>query len=287
MYQETFTLNNGVKMPKIGYGVWMIDNEDSVNLVKQAIEVGYRHIDTAEAYGNEEGVGRGVKASGVPREEIFITSKVQGNIKDYETAVAAIDESLEKLQSDYIDLMIIHSPRPWKEFQTDEPYYEENLAVWKALEEAYEAGKVRAIGLSNFEVSDMQNILDNAKVKPMINQVLAHVGQTPFEVIEFAQANDIVVEAYSPIAHGAMLNNPEITAIADKYDVSIAQLAIRYLLQLDLAPLPKTENVDHMKNNADVDFVITDEDMETLKKVGKISYGDDENQPVFKRVTNK
>lgn len=284
----TYTLVNDVKIPEIGFGTWMIDDDKAAQAVKEAISVGYRHIDTAQAYGNETGVGRGIRESGLPREKIFLTTKLAAEIKDYAGAVSAIEESLNKLDVEYIDLMIIHSPKPWAEFQNDqEHFFEGNLAAWKALEEAYQAGKLKAIGVSNFEIVDLENLLKNASIKPMVNQILAHIGHTPFDVIDFSQKNNILVEAYSPIAHGEMLDNPEIMVLAEKYQVSLPQLAIRYLLQLNLLPLPKTQNIQHMKNNADVAFEISAEDMETLKKIGKLDYGLNAEIPVFKKVTNK
>lgn len=286
MLNETFTLLNDVKIPKIGFGTWMIDDSKVAQDVRDAISVGYRHIDTAQAYANEAGVGEGIRTSGVDRKEIFLTTKLAAEIKNYDEAVKAIDESLEKLGLDYIDLLIIHSPKPWAEFQNDDDhFFEGNLEAWRAMEDAYKAGKLRAIGVSNFEQVDLENIINNAEVKPMVNQILAHIGHTPLDVIEFSQQNDIVVEAYSPIAHGEMMRNEEITTMAKKYDVSIPQLAIRYCLQLDLLPLPKTENKDHMENNADVDFVISDEDMEALKKIGNVDYGEHSKFPVFNKFT--
>nr|WP_321509679.1 aldo/keto reductase [uncultured Celeribacter sp.] len=280
--QQTFTLPNGVEIPKLGLGTWMIDDDKVAEAVKAAVKLGYRHIDTAQAYANERGVGEGVRNCGVARDELFVTTKLDAGIKDYEGAKAAIDGSLETLGLEYIDLMIIHSPQPWQEFSGDERFFEGNLAAWKALEEALEAGKLRAIGVSNFEKDDLDNLLDNARVKPMLNQVLAHVTNTPFELIDYTTSKGMVVEAYSPVGHGELLKNEEIGALAEKYSVSIPQLGIRYCLQLGLLPLPKTANPDHMANNADVDFEISAEDMETLKSMEKIKdYGEHSFFPVF------
>jgi len=280
---ENYTLANNVKIPKIGAGVWMIDNETVVQVVKDALDAGYRHIDTAQAYRNEEGVGRAIKSSDVKRDEIFVTTKLEGGIKNYAEAVKAIDESLERLDTDYIDLMLIHSPQPWADFRDeDNHYFEGNLEAWSALEEAYEAGKLRAIGVSNFEQIDLENLINNGNIKPMVNQFLAHITNTPTEVIEYSDKQDIVVEAYSPIAHGAILDHPDIKKIAKKYDVSTAQLSVRYVLQLGTVALPKSTNKEHMKDNTKVDFTISDEDMETLKNLPLIeTYGDDEAAPVF------
>lgn len=281
MLHETYELANGVKIPKIGYGTWMIEDSRAAELVRQALSVGYRHIDIAQAYGNEAGVGEGIRTSGIDRREIFVTTKLAAEIKAYAQARTAIDESLARMDIDYIDLMIIHSPKPWAEFQGANHYFEGNLAAWKALEEAYQAGKLKAIGVSNFEVEDLKNIIDHSETKPLVNQVLAHIGHVPADVIAYGNRQGILTEAYSPIAHGEMMKSQAITELADKYQVSIPQLAIRFLLQLDLLPLPKTENREHMKNNADVDFLIAPADMDILKRVGKIDYGEYREFPVF------
>lgn len=285
---ETYTLANGVEIPKLGLGTWMIDNEAVVQVVKDALDSGYRHIDTAEAYLNEEGVGRGLKESGVSREDIFVTTKLEGDIKNYEEAVKVIEKSLERLNVDYIDLMIIHSPQPWANFRDGNHYFEGNLEAWRALEEAYEAGKLRAIGVSNFEQVDLENLINNGKVKPMVNQVLAHITNVPTDVIKYCQSQDIIVEAYSPIAHGAILDHPVVKEMAEKYKASPAQLSIRYVLQLDTVALPKTTNKDHMKSNADIDFTISEVDMNTLNELPLIeTYGDDQVMPVFSSQYNK
>lgn len=279
---EKYQLSNGVETPKLGLGTWFIDNDDAADAVVEAVKLGYRHIDTAQAYGNERGVGEGIKVADADREDLFITTKLAAEIKTYDEAKAGIDQSLKDLDLDYIDLMIIHSPQPWNNFQEDDRFFEGNLEAWKALEEAYEEGKLRAIGVSNFEQGDLENILNNGTVKPMVNQVLAHISNTPFNLIKFCQDNDILLQAYSPIAHGELLKNKEVAEIAEKYDVSIPQLSIRYTLQLGLLPLPKTANPEHMKTNADVNFTISDEDMETLKNAERIKdYGDSGDMPVF------
>lgn len=279
--EETYTLPNGVKIPKIGLGTWFIDDADVVQAVKTAVELGYRHIDTAQAYGNERGVGEGIKSCGVSREDMFVTTKLAAEIKSCDEAVRSIDESLEKLGLDYIDLMIIHSPWPWMEFRDEHRYFEGNREAWRALEEAYKAGKLRAIGVSNFEEQDLDNILESCAVKPMVNQILAHVGNMPTGLIEYTQDKGIVVEAYSPIGHGAVFNSTELAEIAARYGVSVPQLSIRYLLQLGLLPLPKTANPAHMRNNADVDFTISDEDMALLGALSIADYGEAGMFPVF------
>lgn len=268
IFDEIYTLNNGKKIPKLGLGTWFIDDDKAAEAVREAVKVGYRNFDTAQAYENERGVGEGIRTCGVPREEIFVGSKVAAECKSYEYAAKSIDETLEKMGLDYLDMMIIHSPQPWAEFnKSDNRYYAENKEVWRALEEAYNAGKLKGIGVSNFNEGDLCNILSDCTVKPMVNQVLAHIKNTPFDIIEFCNKNDIVVEAYSPIAHGEMLKNKAVEEIANKYGISIPQLCIKYTIQLGMVSLPKTINPEHMKSNAELEFVISDADMETLKNI--------------------
>lgn len=283
MYNETITLNNGVKIPQLGLGTWFIDDDKAADAVKAAVKLGYRHMDTAQAYGNERGVGEGIRTCGVPREELFVVSKVAAEHKTYEEAKAGIDETLKKMELDYLDMMIIHSPQPWVEVnQSENRYVEGNRQAWRALEEAYNEGKLKAIGVSNFQIEDLESLMETAKVKPMVNQVLCHISNTPLELIEFCQKSNIAIEAYSPIAHGEILNQPEIKAIADKYGVTVPQLCICYTLQLGAISLPKTANPEHMESNAKVDFTISAEDMETLKNFKKIeSYGAASGFPVY------
>ena len=282
MLNETYTLSNGVKIPKLGLGTWVIDDDKAEDAVKDAVKLGYRLIDTAQAYGNECGVGEGVRNCGLPRNEIFVTSKVAAEAKSYESAAASIDETLSKMGLDYIDMMIIHSPQPWAEFRIEKRYFKENKEVWRALEDAYTAGKIKAIGVSNFLQDDLENILADCKIKPMVNQILLHISNTNTELIDFCNKNGILVEAYSPIAHGEALKNDAITAMAKKYGVSTAQLCIRYVIQLGTVALPKTGNPVHMKDNANVDFEISDEDMKALKEMEHIdNYGEFNVFPVF------
>ncbi len=282
IFDEFYTLNNGVEIPKLGLGTWFIEDKDAAQAVCDAVEIGYRHIDTAQAYGNEKGIGEGIKKCGVDRKELFIVTKLAAEIKDYEGAVAAIEGSLEALGLDYIDMMLIHSPKPWMEYSEEDRFFEGNKEAWRALEDAYKSGKLRAIGVSNFVEEDLDNILSTCTVKPMANQMLAHITNTPFELMEYTAAKGILVEAYSPIAHGEAMKNPKIVEMAEKYSVTVPQLCIRYDLQLGTVPLPKTANPEHMKSNAQVDFVISDEDMETLKNLDKIKdYGESSFFPVF------
>lgn len=282
IFTESFSLPGGVSIPKLALGTWFIDDDKAADAVRAAAEIGYRHFDTAQAYGNERGVGEGVRTCGVPRKELFVTSKVAAECKSYDSAAASIDKTLQLMELDYIDMMIIHSPQPWVEVnQSENRYFVENKQVWKALEDAYKAGKVRAIGVSNFLEDDLKNLLADCEIRPMVNQILAHISNTPFALIDFCKAQTIVVEAYSPVAHGAAMQNPAITAMAEKYGVSVPQLCIRYDLQLGLVVLPKTANPAHMRANAELGFTISDADMEILKKVDSTGYGKASYFPVF------
>jgi len=283
IFEEAYTLSNGVEIPKIALGTWLIDNNSTEEAVKHAITLGYRHIDTAQAYGNEQGVGAGIRNAGIDRSKVFVTSKVAAEHKSYQSAAESIDESLHTMGFEYIDLMLIHSPQPWKEVnQSDNRYTEENKEVWRAMENALKAGKLRAIGVSNFLEEDIENIVETGTVKPMVNQVLAHITNTPFNLIEYCEKQDILVEAYSPVAHGEALKNPQIAQIAEKYGVSSAQLCIRYDLQLGLVVLPKSVTPSHMEENAQMDFEISHEDMEILKNLERIKdYGESSFFPVY------
>lgn len=280
--EETYTLANGVAIPKLGLGTWMIPDDKVAQASRDAAAMGYRHFDTAQAYGNERGLGEGLRATGIARNELFVTSKLAAESKDFADARQRIDRSLEALGMDFIDLMLIHSPQPWAEFRAGEHFFEGNLEAWRALEEAHRAGKIRAIGVSNFERVDLDNLLEHASVVPAVNQVLAHVGNTPFELIEYTKSKGILVEAYSPVAHGAVLGDPVLAGLAAKYGVSIPQLCIRYCLELGLLPLPKTATPAHMQANAAVDFKISAEDMATLKGAMPLEdYGEARAFPVF------
>ncbi|MFF2632617.1 aldo/keto reductase [Microbacterium sp. NPDC058021] len=277
---ETYTLANGVQIPKLGLGTWFIDDDKVGRAVGDAIGIGYRNIDTAQAYGNERGVGEGVRGSGVPREQLFVSTKLAAEIKEHDAAVAAIDGSLATLDIDYIDLMLIHSPQPWNDFRGG-GYDEGNRQAWRALEEVHAAGRIRAIGVSNFQQRDIENILEVATVAPQVNQILVHIGNTPTELIDYCQDAGVLVEAYSPIAHGEILHRPELRAVAERYGVSVPQLCIRYTLQLGAVSLPKTANPEHQRANADVDFVISDDDMGTLRNLDLRDYGRSSAFPVY------
>jgi len=283
MFNETVTLSNGVAVPQLALGTWLIDDDKAADAVRAAVAMGYRHVDTAQAYANERGVGEGIRTCGIPRDQLFVTSKVAAEHKTYESAAASIDETLKLTGLDYLDMMIIHSPQPWVEVnQSENRYIDGNRAAWRALEDAMKAGKLRAIGVSNFLKEDIDSLWEVAEIKPMVNQVLCHISNTPLDLIDYCQGKGIVMEAYSPVAHGEAMKNLAIRAIADKYGVSIPQLCIRYDLQLGMITLPKTANPDHMRSNGEVDFTISDGDMEILKHIEHIrDYGDSSFFPVF------
>ena len=277
---EKYVLSNGVEIPKLGLGTWFIDDGRAAEAVRAAVAVGYRNIDTAQAYGNERGVGEGVRTSGAAREELFVSTKLAAEIKDYAGALAAIEGSLATLGLEYIDLMLIHSPQPWDDFRGGD-YAEGNREAWRALEEAYEAGKIRSIGVSNFQQHDIENILSSGTVHPHVNQLLVHAGNTPSELLDYCESRDILVEAYSPIAHGAILQNAEVQAMAERYGVTVPQLCIRYTLQLGTVSLPKTVNPEHMRSNADVDFEISGGDTAVLRGLDDVDYGEYSAFPVY------
>ena len=282
IFEETFTLNNGVKIPKLALGTWKIPDNEVASPVQTALKMGYRHIDTAQAYHNEKGVGQGIKDSGISRDQIFINSKVEAEIKNYQEAKKSIDETLTRMDLDYLDMMIIHNPQPWKEVnQSDDRHFEGNIETWRALTDAMKEGKLRAIGVSSFQPEDLQNLIDNSDVKPMVNQILCHIGATPKKLIDFCQEHDIVVESFSPVAHGEALTNNTIKTMAEKYQVSVAQLCIRYDWQLNTVVLPKSVNPEHMKQNAELNFEISDIDMKTLENIHNFDYGSSSHFPVF------
>lgn len=270
LLEKSLELSNGLKIPLIALGSWQMTPEEAEDSVSFALKNGYRHIDTARSYRNEEGVARGIKASGLKREEFFITTKVLGSSKSYEAAKKNIEESLTALETNYLDLVIIHAPRPW-EVMADRPienhYYEENIEVWRALEEAYEAGKVKAIGVSNFEIDDLKNLKKEAKIQPMLNQIKYHIGHRDEELVQYCQENNMVVEAYSPIGTGKLLNHPVIEKIAKKYKKSTAQISIRYAYQKGLIVLPKSVHEKYILENSEIDFHIDVQDMDELNRL--------------------
>ena len=260
---ETYALNNGNQIPKIGFGTWLLNEGDECyNAVADALQLGYRHIDTARAYHNEASVGRAVRDSGIRRDEIYVTSKLPAEAKDYNKALSEFETTMSEIGLDYLDLYLIHAPWPWNERGKD--CREENRQIWKAMEEFLASGRVKAIGVSNFEPEDLDSLLPTCETKPMVNQIRWFIGLDPSETVQKCAEHDIVVEAYSPFAHGLIVNHPEIAEIAARYDVSPPQLCIRYLLQKGAVVLPKATSTEHIKQNAELDFEIAESNMRVL-----------------------
>ena len=279
--EERLALHNSAAIPRLGLGTWFIPDDQAEKAVCQATLLGYRHVDTAQAYNNERGVGQGIRNCGIPRDQLFVTDKVAAGAKSYAEAAASIDESLAKMGLDYLDLLLIHSPQPWGEWRSEKRYFDENKEVWRAMEDACRAGKVKSIGVSNFLQDDLESLLQTCSIQPAVNQLLVHIGNTPLSLMAFCREHHILVEAYSPIAHGEALKNEAIAAMAAQYGVSVSQLCIRYVLQLGCVALPKTANPLHMAENTQVDFEISDKDMETLKRLSFREYGEYSHFPVF------
>jgi diketogulonate reductase-like aldo/keto reductase len=261
--QEHFLLSNGAQLPKIGFGTWQItDAREAYDATAFALSSGYRHIDTARVYGNEESVGRAVRDCGIARPQIFVATKLPAEIKDHDEALVSFDTTMEAIGLDYVDLYMIHAPWPWHAIGQD--CAAGNKAVWKALETIHRSGRAKAIGVSNFNVADLRVILDDCQIKPMVNQIRFFIGHAQPEVVDFCQGEDIQLTGYSPLATGKILANPEIGAVAERYGKSVAQICIRYCLQKGVAPLPKSTHPERIQQNADVDFEITCEDMAQL-----------------------
>lgn len=260
---DFFTLANGVRIPAVGFGTWQIPSgEVAYNSTIEALKAGYRHIDTAQAYGNEASVGKAILDSGIPRSEIFVTSKLPAEIKNYEKAVRHSELTMKNIGLDYIDLYLIHAPWPWTEIGAD--YTKENIEVWKAMEEFYESAKTRAIGISNFNVKDTEAILDTCRIRPTVNQIKLHIGHRQEEITEFCRINNILAEGYSPLATGRILGNGEIARVAEKYGRTIAQVSVRYVLQKGALPLPKSVHPEYIRQNFDINFEISEDDIRLL-----------------------
>ena len=264
--QDTYTLKNGIKVPKIGLGTWQIpDGEQTYQSVLWALQNGYRHIDTAMAYRNEASVGRAIQDSGIAREEIFVTTKLPAEHKGYKIAHECFEKSLSALGLDYIDLYLIHAPWPWSNVGKD--CTQGNIDSWKAFEEIYDSGKVKAIGISNFEPKHIKPLLSEGKYVPMMNQISFHIGHRQEEIVRFCTPLDIRITAYSPLATGRIIGNEAIVAMAEKYKVTPAQLCIRYCLQKDTVVIPKSTKEERIISNAKVDFEISAEDMTALDQL--------------------
>ncbi len=256
---DTYTLNNGVKIPCVAFGTYKAAAGDNVEILKLAIACGYRYFDTASFYGTEKFLGQAVRESGIPREEFFITSKLWKEEMGYGAAKAALSRSLEVLGTEYLDLYLIHWPQPspdYREWKTLD------IETWRALEELYDEGKVRAVGLSNFLPHHIENLLKNCRVRPAVNQIEFHPGHTQETVVRYCGEHDILVQAWSPIGRGRVLEDSLITELARRYSVSPAQVCLRYALQRGIIPLPKSSSEERMRQNQEIfSFELSPEDM--------------------------
>lgn len=258
---STYTLTNGVEIPIIGFGTWQ-NIEQAESATAAAIKAGYRHIDTAAVYENEEPVAKAIHESGVPREELFITTKLYNTERGYETTLAAFEKSMARLKLEYLDLYLVHWPaNP----AVGENWAEINAATWRAFEELYDAGRIRAIGLSNFSVPYLTELMKTVRIAPMVNQIEFHPGYMQRETLQMSQNLGLVVEAWSPLGNGRMLSDPMLVEIADSYGVSVAQLCVRWCLQHGTLPLPKSVSPERIAQNADVfGFEISADDMAAI-----------------------
>lgn len=268
---DTFTLANGVTIPCIGYGTWQTPDGDTTrDCVKMALDAGYRHIDTAFAYGNETSVGEGIRLSGVKREDIFVTTKHWVTERGYEKTIAAVETSLKNLGLDYLDMYLVH----WPCVEKISPNWQEiNAETWRGFERMYQDGKIRAIGVSNYQQKHLDPLWESASIKPMVNQLEFHPGFTQMENIRYNQEKGLLVQAWSPLGSGAVLSDERLVAIASKYNKSTAQLCVRFALQHGILPLVKSTNAARIKANAEVfDFEISEEDIQALCEIPLLGF---------------
>lgn len=272
---DTYKLLNGVEIPCIGFGTWQTpDGDVAVSSVRAAIEAGYRHIDTAQGYGNEESVGIAVKQSGISRDELFITSKLANSEHGYDKTMAAFEGTLQRLDMDYLDLYLIHWPNPI--FFRDN-WQQANAETWRAFEELHQAGRIRALGISNFHPHHIDALLETATVKPVVNQIRLCPGDTQDTVVDHSRAKGMLLEAYSPLGVGQIFDVPEMKELANKYGKTIAQICIRWSLQRGYLPLPKSVTPARIKENTDVfDFELEAADVQRIADLkGVVGYSKD------------
>lgn len=263
---NTFILKTGREIPSLGYGTWKLKNDpETENVIAAAIKLGYRHIDTAKAYLNEETIGKGIKKSKIKRNEIFITGKLWNDDRGYENVINACKETIKKLDVEYLDLYLIHWPASPALYEN---WIDINNETWKAFETLYSEGLVKAIGVCNFNVRQLEKMIENCKVKPMVNQIEIHPGQLPTEIIKYCQKNKIIVEAWGPLGSGKMLKKQELINMAEKYNITTAQLCIKWCIQNDVLPICKSKNIDRISSNLDIwNFEISKEDMTYLNNL--------------------
>ena len=278
---DCYTLSNGVKIPCIGFGTWQVENGNvAVSSVKAALEAGYRHIDTAAGYGNEESLGIAARESGIARADLFITSKLQIGIHGYENTLVAFEQTMKNLGMEYLDLYLVHWPNPIK-FR--DHWQEANAGTWKAFEELYRAGRIRAIGISNFRPHHIEALLRTATIAPMVNQIRLCPGDTQDDVVAYSREHGMLLEAYSPLGVGKIFQVPEMIALAEKYGKSIAQICIRWSLQRGYLPLPKSVTPERIRENAQVfDFELSPEDVQCIADLkGCCGYASDPDTTTF------
>ncbi|MEJ1294442.1 aldo/keto reductase [Latilactobacillus sakei] len=262
----TYTLANGVQIPVLGFGTWQTpDGDTAIKSVKAALEAGYRHIDTAQAYQNEAGVGTAIQESGVARQDLFLTTKIWNANHSYDLTMQSFEESLQKLQTDYVDLLLIHWPNP---IDFRDNWEAANAETWRAMEELYNVGKAKAIGVSNFRAHHLEALKKTAKVQPMVNQIFLAPGELEAETVQYSRDNGLLLEAYSPLGTGKIFDVPEMKTLAAKYQRSIPQIALRWSLQHGFLPLPKSVHANYIQENTQLfDFELTPEDMQTIDQL--------------------
>ena len=262
----TYTLANGVQIPVLGFGTWQTpDGDTAIKSVKAALEAGYRHIDTAQAYQNEASVGTAIQESGVARQDLFLTTKIWNANLSYDLTMQSFEESLQKLQTDYVDLLLIHWPNP---IDFRDNWEAANAETWRAMEELYNAGKAKAIGVSNFQIIHLQYLATKANEMPVVNQVFLAPGELEAETVQYSRDNGLLLEAYSPLGTGKIFDVPEMKTLAAKYQRSIPQIALRWLLQHGFLPLPKSVHANYIQENTQLfDFELTPEDMQTIDQL--------------------
>jgi diketogulonate reductase-like aldo/keto reductase len=264
--KKEYILHNGVRIPSIGLGTWQIpEGNEAFDATLSALQAGYRHIDTAAAYGNEASVGRAIKASGLRRDQVFITSKLRAELKGYETAKKELTKTLTRLGVDHLDLYLIHAPKPWDVHTDGLEYTSQNIEAWKAFIEMHKEGKIRSIGVSNFYPEHLRPLIEATGFVPHVDQIFLCPGAVQKPTVDFALSRNILIEAYSPFATGRLFKHPALPALAEKYHRSMAQVALRWSLQKGFLPLPKSVTLERIQNNLEVfDFEILPEDMEIL-----------------------
>ena len=264
-YRDSFTLSNGVHIPCIGLGTWQTDGDTTKAAIHTALAAGYRLIDTAAAYGNERSVGEAVRTSGIPREEVFVTSKLRNACHGYSATMQAFELTLEKLDLDYLDLYLIHWPNP---VQYRTIWQKATIDTWRAFVELYRAGRIRAIGVSNFMPHHIDMVEQATGVTPMVNQLKLCPGITQPEAVSYCKSRNILVEAYSPFGTGGIFQSPEMQVLSDKYRKSIGQICLKWSLQMGYLPLPKSGNPERIRENLDIfDFTLSEEDVRVIAQL--------------------